>query len=249
MFKRSAVSAPFALFFAMLMCAGFSAGAGLREIVIDSFSDETTAEGIPKGWESLTFKKVPNHTQYSIAKSGADFFVKAVSRNSSSAIFKQVGLSAKEFSVLKWRWKIENVLIKSNAAKKSGDDYAARIYVAFKYDPAQASLWEKAKYGAVKQLYGKYPPKGALVYVWDNKLPVGTALDNAYTDRAKIIVIESGKEKAGQWVSEERNIYQDYLKLFGQEPPEILFVAVMSDTDNTGESTVAYFDDISLGSK
>ena len=86
-------------------------------------------------------------------------------------------------------------------------------------------------------------------YVWDNRLPAGTMLDNAYSDRAKMIVTRSGNEKIGQWVSEEANVYEDYRKLFGVEPPAIEFIAIMTDTDNTGESAVAYFDDIILKSR
>ena len=216
------------------------------EFVIDRFGAETEASGIPKGWEELTFKKIPNHTQYSIVQEGNNFYLKAVSRNSSSGILKKMELNPKIYPILKWRWRVENILKKGDARRKDGDDYPARIYVAFKYDPKQAAVWEKAKYGTVKKLYGQYPPKGALNYVWDNKLPAGTALDNAYTDRAKMIVVESGKGKAGQWISEERNVFEDYKRLFGSEPPEISFIAVMTDTDNTGESAIAYFDDIVL---
>lgn len=223
-----------------------SAETAPQTFVIDRFSAETEANGIPKGWEELIFKKIPNHTQYTVRQEGNDYHLKAVSRNSSSGILKKVDLDPKEYPILKWRWKVENILQKADAKRKDRDDYPARIYVAFKYDPNRASVWEKAKYGTVKKLYGQHPPKGALNYIWDNQLPVGTALDNAYTDRAKMIVVESGNEKAGRWVSEERNIYEDYKRLFGSEPPEVSFVAVMTDTDNTGESATAYFDDLVL---
>ena len=128
--------------------------------------------------------------------------------------------------------------------KKKGDDYPARLYVAFAYTPENATLWEKSKYGAIRLAYGKYPPKSALNYVWDSKLPKGTHLDNPYTDRTKTVVIESGLENIGRWVSEERNVLEDYKKLFGSTPPKISFIAIMTDTDNTGESAIAYFDDI-----
>ena len=61
-----------------------------------------------------------------------------------------------------------------------------------------------------------------------------------------MIVIESGEAKAGQWVAESRNIYEDYQKAFGDDPPPISGVAVMTDTDNTQESAVAYYGDITF---
>ena len=216
------------------------------ELIIDRFSKENQTGEPPRGWQELTFKKIKNHTRYTVIQEGSNSCLRAESHKSASGIFKEVTVSAKEYPILRWRWKVEGVLEKADAVKKSGDDYAARIYVAFKYDPETAGAWEKAKYGAAKALYGKYPPKGALNYVWDNRLPAGTTIDNAYTDRAKMIVVKSGKEKVGKWVSEEANVYEDYRKLFGVEPPEIEFIAIMTDTDNTGESAVAYFDDIVL---
>lgn len=214
--------------------------------IVDRFSGETESGGIPEGWKLLAFKNIPRKTRYTVEHYANNFFVKAVSENAAMGIYKEVHLDPREFPVLAWRWKVENVLENADATKKSGDDYAARIYVAFEYTPERASFWEKTTYGALKLVYGHYPPRGVLNYVWDNKLPKGKSLDNAYTDRAKMIVVESGTEKAGEWVWEERNVYEDYKILFGSEPPRISFVAIMTDTDNTGESAVAYYDDIAF---
>ncbi len=67
---------------------------------------------------------------------------------------------------------------------------------------------------------------------------------NAFTNCVMMIVVESGKSKLGQWVKEERNIYEDYKKAFGEEPGMITGVAVMTDTDNTGEFAIGYYGDI-----
>jgi hypothetical protein len=93
-------------------------------------------------------------------------------------------------------------------------------------------------------LYGQYPPIGAINYIWESKVPRGTMIPNPYTDRVIMIVVESGESKLNQWVSEERNIHEDYKKAFGQEPPMISGVAIMTDTDNTGEIATAYYGDI-----
>ena len=237
----------FCVLLAGILLRGLAIGeTASQEFVIDRFSAETDADGIPKGWEELTFKKIPSHTRYTVVREENNYYLKAVSRNSASGMLKKVELNPKNYPILKWRWKVENILEKADARRKDGDDYPARIYVAFKYDPNRAAVLEKAKYGIVRKLYGQVPPKAALNYIWDSKLPVGTSLDNAYTDRTKMIVVESGKEKAGQWVSEKRNVYEDYRRLFGEEPPDISFIAVMTDTDNTGESAAACFDDILL---
>ncbi|MGO8989997.1 MAG: DUF3047 domain-containing protein [bacterium] len=59
--------------------------------------------------------------------------------------------------------------------------------------------------------------------------------------------LESGADKLNQWVNEDRNVYEDYKKAFGEEPPMISGVAIMTDTDNTGESAIAYYGDIVFG--
>ena len=89
-----------------------------------------------------------------------------------------------------------------------------------------------------------FPLLGAINYIWESKAPVGTIVPNPYTDRVKMFVVETGSAKVNQWANEERNVYEDYKKAFGEEPPMISGVAIMTDTDNTGESAIAYYGDI-----
>lgn len=59
-----------------------------------------------------------------------------------------------------------------------------------------------------------------------------------------MIVVESGKNHLNTWVNEERDVYENYRNAFNDEPPMISGVAIMTDTDNTGESATAYYGDI-----
>jgi hypothetical protein len=63
-----------------------------------------------------------------------------------------------------------------------------------------------------------------------------------------MIAVESGNGKAGQWVSEQRNVLEDYRRYFGQDPPRPGAVAIMTDSDNTGESATAWYGPISISS-
>lgn len=89
-------------------------------------------------------------------------------------------------------------------------------------------------------------PIAAINYVWKKKAPVGAIIDNAYTDFVKMVVVESEPQKVGTWIDEERNIYDDYKRAFGEEPPVINGVAIMSDTDNTKERATANYGDITF---
>ena len=215
-------------------------------MVIDDFDGAVQESGLPAGWSPLTFRKIPRHTRYTRVREEGNAVVKAEADRSASGIFKKVDIDPVRFPILKWRWKVDHILERGDERTRAGDDYAARIYVTFAYDPDAVSLWERSKYAAIKLFYGEYPPQGALNYIWANRLPKGSVIDNAYTDRAKMIAVESGAENSGRWMKEGVNLYEDYKRLFGKEPPHISGIALMTDTDNTGGSATGYYDDIVL---
>jgi len=179
-----------------------------------------------------------------LVKDGETVVVKAVSEASASGLIREMKIDPKEFPMLQWRWKVGNILKKGDVKTKEGDDYPARIYITFEYDPQKLNFLERTKYNAYRILYGRYPPLRAINYIWESTAPRGTAVPNPYTNRVMMIVVESGPEKVNQWVVEERNVFEDYRKAFDEEPPPISGVAFMTDTDNTGEMATAYYGDI-----
>ena len=231
----------------LLMCLSGTAmvahAQGSAKLEVGHFSVAAEGVTLPDGWKPLTFKKVERHTHYEVVKDGSTSVVKAVSEASASGLTKEVTIDPHEYPIVRWRWKVENLLQKGNVNRKDGDDYPARLYITFAYEPAKVSFGRKLKYQAGRVLFGDIPI-GALNYIWDGKSPVGTVVDNAFTDFAKMIVVESGPQRIGTWVEEERNVYEDYRLAFGEEPPAISGVAIMSDTDNTKERAVAYYGDI-----
>ena len=212
-------------------------------VEVARFSASELGVSLPEGWKPLTFKKIPKLTTYELVKDGPHVVVKAVSDSSASGLTKEVRIDPKEFPIIRWRWKVDNLVQKSDATRKDGDDYPARLYITFEYDPDKVSFGKKLKYKAGKALFGDIPI-GAINYVWETKAPVGAILDNAYTDFVKMVVVESGPTRIGLWVDESRNIYEDYKKAFGEDPPMINGIAIMSDTDNTKERATAYYGDI-----
>jgi hypothetical protein len=213
-------------------------------IEVGKFSMEKAENNIPSNWKPLTFKKIERHTTYSLVKDGETVVVKAISEASASGLTREIQIDPKEYRILQWRWKVENILKKGNVRLKEGDDYPARLYITFQYDSSKLSFFEKAKFEAARILYGQYPPIAAINYIWESKVPVSTFVPNPYTDRVMMIVLESGSDRLNQWVNEERNLYEDFKKAFGYEPPMISGVAIMTDTDNTDESAIAYYGDI-----
>lgn len=195
-------------------------------------------------WKALVFPGIARHTKYVVEGHDRDFYLRAVSESSASALYRDLDLNLGEFPVLSWRWKIKGILQKGDARTKSGDDYAARLYVTFAFDESEAGLLERTRHEAGERLFGQSLPGSTINYIWANRLKKGSFIFNSYSERSMMIAVESGDEKSGIWVTEERNVYEDYLKAFGRKPPPVTGIAIMTDSDNTGGSATGYYDDI-----
>jgi DUF3047 family protein len=187
-------------------------------IAVGRFATEGLA-----GWDAKSFKGL---TEYSLVQEGGRTAVKAHSVGSASGMFKKVKLDPARFRYMKWSWKIAATITNGNEKTKDGDDYAARVYVVF---PGRF-FWQTK----------------AINYIWANRLPKGTHIPNAFTGNAMMLAVESGSEKLGTWITEERDILADYRRLFAEEPREIGAIAIMTDTDNTGNTATAWYGDISI---
>lgn len=209
-----------------------------------AFSKAVPEAVTPEKWEPFTFDNIDTHTSYQLVRLDGAVVVKAVTNQSASGLIRKMRIDLNQYPVIEWRWRIENIYETGNAKKKSGDDYPARIYIAFQYDPDEAGFFEKVKFEAIKAIHGEYPPAASINYIWGSQTPVGETVPNPYTERVQMIVVDSGKEKTGTWVKHTRNVYEDYTAAFGQAPPPVSGIAIMSDSDNTKESATAYYGDI-----
>ena len=188
------------------------------EIILDDY-----VKGLSSAWEEKSFL---GNTQYTVTKEENRLCIRASSKSSASALLYKIEYDLNEYPVLAWEWKVRNILAKGNALTKEGDDYAARVYVVF---PSKL-IWRTR----------------AINYIWANRLPVGDAVPNQFTANAIMVAVESGPDKTGVWIQEKRNAYDDYKKFFGKEPPEPGAIAIMTDTDNTGEETLAWYGPIRI---
>jgi len=191
------------------------------EILIDDF-----AHGIKPDWVTKSFKGM---TEYTWVKENGKPSVRATSSKAASGLFYKIKFDPQKYPYITWNWKVDNVLSSGDASKKSGDDYGARLYVVF----PSFLFWNTS----------------AINYIWANKLPQNQAVPNPYTSNDIMISVESGSANTGKWITETRNIYKDYIRVFGKEPPEVGAIAIMTDTDNTGESTSANYGPISICSR
>jgi hypothetical protein len=197
-------------------------------------------------WKPLYFPKIKAYTKYSIETEGDSHYLKAESNSSASALINMQELNIYKYPKAHWRWKVSNVYEKAVPGTKGGDDYPIRVYFFFKYDPGRLSFLEKLKYNAAKVIYGEYPPDSTLNYVWASSSNTPHIMPSPYTDRARLIALEKGPSKAGEWVDESVDILEDYRKAFGADPPSTANIAIMNDSDNTGEKSVSYISHIEV---
>jgi len=166
-------------------------------------------------WENKSFK---GETQYSIQSEEQNSYLHAESMQSASALYKKIKVNIHETSFLNWSWRVDKALPKLNEKDKSGDDYAARIYVVFKtgYTPLSAK---------------------ALNYVWSSNDVSDTHWPNAYTKKAIMIPLRSNQDEAGTWQHEKINIKEDLMQYIDG-------VAIMTDADNSQGTASASYGDI-----
>lgn len=154
----------------------------------------------------------------------------ARSSSAHAGLVRPLALPAPAGAVLRWRWKVPHALNgHARERTRAGDDYAARVFVVF-----ETSAWPLRT--------------RAINYVWSAHEPVGTVFPSPYTRNVAMVVLRSGHTEAGAWREEHRDVLADYRNFFGEPPTRISAVAILVDTDNTGQTAEAWFAGLSLES-
>ena len=198
----------------------------------------------PAPWQVVRLDQRIPATQYRVMAWEGVHAVEAVAEASMALLQRPLSGDLRGTPVLCWRWRVEAVLKNADMATRQSDDYAARVYVGFRLPAEAMDFATRAKLLIGRSRYGDQLPDAALSYVWDNRYPVGTERRNVYTDRAHMVVVQSGAQQAGRWMVERRDVLLDVSKAFGTDQAIPTLLAVATDTDNTGESVRAGFADL-----
>jgi len=175
------------------------------------------------GWEQKSFK---GETRYQIQILGSVTVLKADSHDAGSGLFKEQCIDLEQTPFLNWSWRIANRLTGLNEQSKTGDDYAARIYVLVK---GGLAFWQTK----------------AINYVWAGNTAKDTIWPNAFAgDHAMMVAVRGQEAPLNEWQSEKRNVGADLKKLFGEDIRTIDAVALMTDTDNSHGQVSAFYGDI-----
>jgi hypothetical protein len=183
--------------------------------------------GFPAGLDDWQEKDFVGTTDYRAVDEEGRPAVLAAADGSASALYRRVGIDLEATPYLSWRWRVEGTYGPDiDETAKSGDDYPARIYVVRR---GGLAFWRTR----------------ALNYVWSSARPVGSRWSNAYAgDSVRMLAVDSGDARAGEWVAHTRDVRADWRAAFGEEIDSLDGVAVMTDGDDTGSAMRAWFADI-----
>ena len=210
-------------------------------VVVGQFS----AEGpVPPPWQvALVSKKVPPTSDRVVRIDGV-MAVEGSAEASMALLARPITVDLAATPILCWRWRIVAPVAGADMRRKAGDDYAARVYVGFDIPDGQLGLATKMKLGLARRMFPGPIPDAAVNYVWDNVHPIGTTAPNAYTDRARMVVAQSGAANVGRWVEQRADLAGDYARAFPGTTAKPTSIAVAVDTDQTGGSAKSWFADL-----
>lgn len=231
---------------AALLLAIVTGWAAEDRVVAAAFSAAKPGGALPSPWAPMTAANIKVPTRYSMVEDNGITVLRAESERGASGLTRPIRINPAELPWLRWRWKISNLIDAADLRTKDGDDFPARVYVMFDYPLERLPFLERNKLRLARTLFDPDLPAATLCYVWDGKAAAETIASSAYTDRVKVIVVESGGSRVRQWVDVERNIARDFRAAFGEDAPPVSAIAVATDTDNTGAFATAHFGDISF---
>lgn len=210
-------SVAFLLFFALLYTGIHAARPTSERIIVYGESGPA-----PDAWSHKSFQ---GDTRYEAVLEDGRRVIRAESRQSASALYREIPVKLADTPCLNWKWRVENVLPVTDPEQKAGDDYPARVYVVFRH--------------------GFFPWQvRALNYVWANQGTDKNYWKNPYADSAIMIPLQAGEENLDMWITERVNVLADYRRIFGENIETIEGVAIMTDTDDSASRATAYYDTI-----
>jgi hypothetical protein len=191
-------------------------------IVIADFSQGVDAKGVPNGWE---IKEKSGHADFSVMTDNDLNAIQLRSANTSFSLQKKINVDVKQYPILSWKWKVTKLPDGGDFRESKTDDQAAQLFLAF----------SRTK---------------AIVYVWETTAPEGLMADADAPPlmTIKVVVVRSGRNALGQWMTETRNVYEDYRKFFGDDEKSLKVsgLRIQINSQHTKSSAESYFADVAF---
>lgn len=234
---------PVALTLALLQPARAQTLTPLTAAAGDTPAPPWRVVGLPKSGKNLTHFDLVTLEGQRVLRISAD-------NAYANLVHELPALALTPGTLLHWRWRLDQPLPLADLTRKSGDDVAVKVCAMFDMPLTTLGLVERSLVRLARSLSHEYLPAATLCYVWDNRLPVGTELPNAFTRRVRYMVLNSGTSQLKQWVTHERDLAADFQQAFGHEAagllPPLMAIVVGADSDTTDGLSLAYASDLVL---
>ena len=208
------------------------------------FSTAASLEGLPAGWKPFRVTRFKKPTDYRLVAREGMIAMQATADASASGLHFDTFADLREHPWLTWKWMVPELNGRADSTLAHVEDSPARVIVVFEGGREKLPPDEQINSDLARAMGGSDLPYATLMYIWENHLPEGAIISHHFTTRVKMIVAASGRKDLGTWQEERVNLLEDYRRAFGEEPPRVRAVGIMSDSDNTGARTVAWYGDI-----
>jgi hypothetical protein len=207
------------------------------------FSAVHSGDAPPQPWKALRIAPFKRATQYSIVYEDGRTVLHARADAAASALMHRVQADTGMRLRLRWQWKVEQAPPSADARSAAREDAPARLIVEFTRSPQLAREGSSA---SARAMLGDVPDNHVLLmYIWSERVPLGTILPGPRSDHVRMIVVD-GPQSYGRWRTLERDPVADLRAAFGVRLPWLTGIGVLTDSDNTGEAAEASYGDITL---
>jgi len=215
---------------------------------VTPFSRSQVGTALPLDWQSLVISRAKQPTRYETV------FDPVMQRNvlraradrACTGLRQRVDVDPRDRPLVAWEWRVMQLIEGADNTNRYAEDSPARLLLFFDGDRRGLALRDRIALDLAQIASGATPPYATLMYIWENRQPVGTVIESSYTAQVKMIVAGSGGATLGGWQKFERNYVEDYWNAFGHAPGRLIGVGILTDSDNTGAVVEAYYGDIRL---
>ena len=203
----------------------------------------------PYPWEPWLIVRGNKPTRYEIAEVDGVVALAAEGVEGGSGMWRKLRVNAQRNPILEWRWRVPQPEPGSPPLSVTARaSPLARLSVGFHGDVDKLDFEDRVKLRMAKALTVNGLPYASLLYVWMVNQPVDTVIVSPHTARVRMIVVESGAQRAGQWITVRRNVLEDFRRAFEEEPGDIVGVGLMTDYGDDGSPRRTNYGDITFRS-